>query len=52
MEAIPALEAGELDLAFARLDGEVGSGIATMPLAEDRLAVALPKVMHSLTCPG
>ena len=43
MEAIPALEAGELDLAFARLDGEVGSGIATMPLAEERLAVAMQK---------
>ncbi|MET3445490.1 LysR substrate-binding domain-containing protein [Ralstonia sp. 1138] len=42
-DAIPALEAGELDLAFVRLDGEVGSGIATMPLAEDRLAVALPR---------
>ncbi len=43
VEAIPALEAGELDLAFARLDGEVGSGIATMPLAEERLAVAMQK---------
>lgn len=43
VEAIPALEAGELDLAFARLDGEVGSGIVTMPFVEDRLAVALPK---------
>jgi len=43
VEAVPALEAGELDLALARLDGEVGKGIATMPLAEDRLAVALPK---------
>lgn len=43
VEAIPALEAGELDLAFVRLDGEVGNGISTMPLAEDRLAVALPK---------
>jgi DNA-binding transcriptional LysR family regulator len=43
VEAIPGLEAGELDLAFVRLEGEVGSGIATMPLAEDRLAVALPK---------
>ncbi|MGU7770479.1 LysR substrate-binding domain-containing protein [Burkholderia sp. MR1-5-21] len=42
-EAVPALEAGELDLAFVRLDGEVGHGIATMPLAEDRLAVALPR---------
>lgn len=43
VEAIPCLEAGELDLAFVRLDGEVGTGIATLPLAEDRLAVALPK---------
>ncbi|MGT2476541.1 LysR substrate-binding domain-containing protein [Paraburkholderia terrae] len=43
VEAIPALEAGEIDLAFVRVDGEVGSGIATMPLAEDRLAVALPR---------
>lgn len=43
VEAIPALEAGELDLALARLDGDVGKGIATMPLVEDRLVVALPK---------
>ncbi|MBN3786599.1 LysR substrate-binding domain-containing protein [Burkholderia sp. Ac-20353] len=43
VEAVPALEAGELDLAFVRLDREVGHGIATMPLAEDRLAVALPR---------
>lgn len=40
-QAIPALEAGELDLAFARLDGELGSGISTLALQEDRLAVAL-----------
>lgn len=33
---------GELDLAFVRLDGEIGSAIATLPLTEDRLAVALP----------
>jgi len=43
VEAIPGLEAGELDLAFVRLEGEIGSGIATMPLEEHRLAVALPK---------
>lgn len=43
VEAIPALEAGELDIAFVRLDGEVGHGIATLPLAEDRLAVAVPR---------
>jgi DNA-binding transcriptional LysR family regulator len=42
VEAVPGLEAGELDLAFARLDGEIGSSIATLPLTEDRLAVALP----------
>lgn len=43
-DAVPALESGELDLAFVRLDGELGSSrIATLPLAEDRLAVALPK---------
>jgi len=41
VEAIDALQAGELDLAFVRLDGEVGHGIATLPLSEDRLAVAL-----------
>lgn len=46
-EAIPCLENGDLDLAFVRLDGEIGSGIATRPLAEDRLAVALP-VNHPL----
>ncbi|CAB3764816.1 LysR family transcriptional regulator [Burkholderia puraquae] len=48
VDAIPALEAGELDLAFVRVDREVGNGILTMPLAEDRLAVALPKD-HTLT---
>jgi len=42
-EAIPCLESGELDLAFVRLDGEIGAGISTLPLTEDRLAVALPK---------
>jgi len=41
VEAIDALQAGELDLAFVRLDGDIGHGIATLPLTEDRLAVAL-----------
>lgn len=40
VDAVPQLEAGELDLAFVRVDGEVGGIIATLPLAEDRLAVA------------
>ncbi|MGF6528100.1 LysR substrate-binding domain-containing protein [Variovorax sp. PvP013] len=43
VDAVPALEAGELDLAFVRLDGKIGSDIATFALAEDRLAVALPR---------
>ncbi|MDQ2140231.1 LysR substrate-binding domain-containing protein [Alcaligenaceae bacterium B3P038] len=47
VEAVPALEAGELDLAFVRLDGEINDDISTMPLAEDRLAVALHRD-HSL----
>ncbi len=42
VDAVPALEAGELDLAFVRVDGEIGGGIATLPLTQDRLAVALP----------
>jgi DNA-binding transcriptional LysR family regulator len=43
VEAIPALESGELDVAFIRLDGQVGNGIESIPLAEDRLAVAVPR---------
>ncbi len=46
VEAIPDLQAGELDLAFVRLDGEVGHGVSTIPMTEDRLAVALPKNHH------
>ncbi|WP_248313581.1 LysR substrate-binding domain-containing protein [Bosea sp. F3-2] len=46
-DAVPGLEAGAFDLAFARLEGEVADGIATMPLAEDRLAVAMP-TQHAL----
>lgn len=42
VEAIPKLESGELDMAFVRLDGNVSQHIATVPLIEDRLAVALP----------
>lgn len=41
-EAVPALEAGDVDLAFARLQGELGSNIKTLTLAEDSLAVSLP----------
>ncbi len=43
VDAVPALEAGELDLAFVRIEGEIGGDISTIPIAEDRLAVALHK---------
>lgn len=46
-EAVPLLRSGDIDLAFARLEGELGPDIASTPLAEDRLAVALPKT-HAL----
>ncbi|TPG74837.1 LysR family transcriptional regulator [Pseudomonas mandelii] len=42
VEAVPALEAGDIDLAFARLDGDLGTSIKSLPLTEDRLVVALP----------
>lgn len=41
-EAVPALLSGEIDLAFARLQGDLGEDIVTRPLTQDRLAVALP----------
>ena len=41
VEAIPALESGDIDLAFARLDGDLGTSIQSLPLLEDRLVVAL-----------
>ncbi|MDH4556251.1 LysR family transcriptional regulator [Pseudomonas sp. BN417] len=40
-EAIPALESGDIDLAFARLEGNLGKDIRSVPLTEDRLAVAI-----------
>lgn len=42
VEAAPLLQAGDIDLAFARLEGDLGAGIRSLPLREDRLAVALP----------
>ncbi|WP_448651509.1 LysR family transcriptional regulator [Pseudomonas fluorescens] len=42
VEAVPALESGDIDLAFARLDGDLGPAIQSLPLLEDRLMVALP----------
>jgi DNA-binding transcriptional LysR family regulator len=43
VEAVPMLRAGDIDLAFARLSGEGDADIGTVPLVEDRLAVALPR---------
>lgn len=43
VEAVPLLQSGDIDLAFARLEGDLGSGIKSIPLREDRLSVALPK---------
>lgn len=42
-EAVPALEAGDIDIALARLEGNLGRHLQSMPLSEDRLAVALPR---------
>ncbi|MES2037643.1 MAG: LysR family transcriptional regulator [Pseudomonadota bacterium] len=41
-DAVPALLAGEIDLAFARLEGDFGETVRTLPLIQERLAVALP----------
>jgi DNA-binding transcriptional LysR family regulator len=51
VEAIPALESGDIDLAFARLEGALGAGIRSIPLREEQLAVALPKEHHLATQP-
>ena len=42
VEAVSLLESGDIDLAFARLEGKLGTGIQCVALHEDRLAVALP----------
>lgn len=41
VDAVPALEAGDIDLAFARLEGDLGASVKSIPLTEDRLVVAL-----------
>lgn len=47
VDAIPLLEGGDIDLAFARLDGDLGAHIASVPLTQERLSVALPR-SHAL----
>lgn len=42
-EAIPAILSGEIDLAFARLTGDLGPGINSMPVSSDKLVVVLPQ---------
>jgi len=42
VDAIPALLAGDVDLAFARLEGDLGSDVQTFTMAQDQLLVALP----------
>lgn len=44
VDAVPMLNAGDIDIAFARLEGELGPTIRSLPLADDRLAVALPRI--------
>jgi DNA-binding transcriptional LysR family regulator len=41
-EAVPALLAGDVDLAFARLEGDLAPTIESTPLKQDRLVVAVP----------
>lgn len=41
-DAVPALLAGDVDLAFARLEGDLGADVQTLTMAQDRLLVALP----------
>jgi nicotinamidase-related amidase len=46
-DAVFALQTVEIDLAFARLQGELGKDISTRPLSQNRLAVAVPAA-HAL----
>lgn len=41
-DAVPALRAGEIDLALTRLEGETAADIASVRLQDERLAIALP----------
>jgi DNA-binding transcriptional LysR family regulator len=41
-EALQALEEGSIDVAFARIEGDVGSSISAHPLQKEHLGVALP----------
>jgi DNA-binding transcriptional LysR family regulator len=43
VEAVPALEAGDIDFAFARLEGMLSPSIHSIPMVEDQLSVAIPR---------
>jgi DNA-binding transcriptional LysR family regulator len=47
VEAVPMLRAGDIDVAFARLGSASPDGVDTVPLVQERLAVALPAT-HAL----
>ncbi len=51
MEAVEALESGDPDLAFARLEGDLGPNVKTSALAVDVLAVAMPSGHRLATKP-
>lgn len=42
VEAVPALDTGDIDFAFARLEGMLSPSIHSIPMVEDQLAVAIP----------
>jgi DNA-binding transcriptional LysR family regulator len=47
VEAVPALLAGDVDLAFARLEGDLGADVQALAMAQDQLLVAMP-LQHRL----
>lgn len=50
-DAVHLLENGEIDLAFVRLGSQIGGDVGTLPLADERLAVALQRE-HRLAASG
>lgn len=48
-EAISSLLSGKLDMAFVRVEGDIGQTLKSIPLTEDLLGVALP-VEHPMAC--
>lgn len=42
-DAMAALQFGDIDVAFARLQGDLGPVVSTQPLVQDRICLALPR---------